>query len=688
MKCLQYKIATTLFMFVIFMFGCTKNESVSFERKMPGGSIPEKLYVLDVNEKLNWADKNLLSCFQGLVNRKETRIYYNGSEHDQFWLDYYEKTFGIKNEKVSDVEDLLTRFASEIDGYIVYPPESKHLLNVATTVGALENLLPVTPEQEELLQKVGLTKKKELLDEGKNMLDIYEDAANELLPKCNKTMLAALCVHKGHWPSSTYRNRDYVMAHNIFSFDISSSERDKADYNLLKKIYSKVPEEAIVMGWHCVRDKEHEAIGLASEFGHYGMCSLHTPNLTVHSSIPVDREKVFTQRKLDKTELKVEDKVYVAYMATDGDATWFMLNHVNKDWADPAHGNFKYNWGFLPLAYDLMPGTVKYYLENTKPKDYFVCGPAGATYTYPYLHPSPDKFLKLSNDYMKRCGLTTIHMTNWNDRDWWQEVELPGFHDKLKQTMPDALGYVRGMGESAFEEHFLGNGNPYLFCGEGIHKGDDVYQVMKDFIDACPTRPLFIYNLVNHSVPMGEVKKAMDKFSPDEVEAVHLDELLLLADKAFEEGKITSDLYPEKEGLKNILSKEAKQKWPLFLAEIKKLEGDCSKGESQFKEIIQQTPIGIERVVSGDILAFKTIWHSMTLIKLSLESKGIYVNHKPTGVNQFIAEFKGIEDAVVVQELQQGWDNWHQKNISFEEAHDFLKRLVKLAELLDEKVEV
>jgi len=519
------------------------------------------------------------------------------------------------------------------------------------------------------------------------MIDIYRNAAKELLPRCNQTMLAAFCVHEGYWPTSTYKNRDYAMAHNVFSFDISSSERDKADYKLLQEIYESVPEEAIVFGWHCVRDKEHEAIGLASEFGHYGMCSLHTPNLTVHSSIPVDHKKIFRQREIDHQDLKLEDKVYVAYMATDGDASWFMLNHVNKDWSDPSHGEFKYNWGFLPLAYDLMPGTVQYYLENMKPEDYFVCGPAGATYTYPFLHPAPEKFLKLSNEYMQKCGLTTIHMTNWNDRDWWQEVELPGFHDKLKQNMPEAVGFVRGMGESAIEKHYLGNGQPYIFCGEGIHRGDDVYKVMNDFIDACPNRPLFIYSLVNHSVPMGQVKSAMDKFPADEVEVVHLDELLLLADKAFKAGKITADLYPEKEGIRKILAKEAKQKWPGFFNELQELEAISTGSAEHFSNNVEQLPIGIETIVPGDILAFNTVWHSMTLVKLSLESKGIYVNHKPSAVEQFIDEFEDVTDADLVGELQQLWENWHQETPSFSDAQNLLIRLVNLAERMDTRIE-
>ena len=125
-------------------------------------------------------------------------------------------------------------------------------------------------------------------------------------------------------------------------------------------------------------------------------------------------------------------------------------NLIKKDWANPSHGRFEYNWGFLPLAYHLLPGTVQYYLENMLPTDYFVAGPAGATYTYPHLHPNPERFLKLTRYYMNQCGLKSVHMTNWNDREWWQEAEIPEFRKLLEQHLPECVGYVRGMGESAF----------------------------------------------------------------------------------------------------------------------------------------------------------------------------------------------------------------------------------------------
>jgi len=676
-----------IILMVILAFSCQQGKEQAPKRIMPGGSPPSKLYVLNIKPKMNWQQRNMLACFQGLVNRKETRIYYVETKQDQFWLEYYKETFDIQNEKVSNMNELLKLFANEIDGYITYQPSSPHSLNIATTIGSLENLLPVSPDLEDLMHVVGLKKMDEVKDDGSDRIEIYKNAIQNLLPKCNQNLLAALCVHYPHWPTSSVKNKDYIMAHNIFSFDLSSSERDKSDYNLIREIYSKVNEGTVIMGWHCVRDKEHEAIGLSSEFGHFGMCSLHTPNLTVHSSIQLAEGEKFKQRTIDKEKLVVEDKVYIAYMATDGDAAWFMNDHVVKDWADPARGSFKYNWGFLPLAYDLMPGTVKYYIENTQPTDYFVAGPAGATYTYPYLHPDPSKFLKITDDYMNKCGLTTVHMTNWNDRDWWQEVELPSFYDELQTYLPNSIGFVRGMGESAFEKHEIGNGKPYIFCGEGIHRGDDVYKTMKDFIDANPNRPLFIYSLVNHSVPMGEIKIAMDKFDEDDVEAVHLDELLLLADKAFKEGKITSDLYPDKTGIKDILSREAKDKWSGFFKNLNKLGNETSGSENEYIKSVMQTPVGVEPIVSGDHLAFTTIWNSMTLVKLSLESKGIYVNHKPTAVKQFLEEYRNIKDFQVIAELQNLWNEWHQKNPSYSDAQELTSRLLKVATQIDKTID-
>jgi hypothetical protein len=653
--------------------------------RLPRGAPPKKLWALPISDAMSWHEKTYLACLQGLVNRKQTRLYMIHPGTDKFWLEYYQDRFAVQVQVVDEPGDAARLFADELSGYIVYDAKMPHSLNMATTLGALQNALPISQHLEKQIRQIGLAKIDDLCGRWPDLYQAYEWALAEMVPKCNRTLLAQLCVHDPHWPVSTFTNRDYVIANNIFSVDISSSERDKRDTALMRNIYAAYPEGTVVLGWHCVRDKEHEAIGLSSEFGHYGVCTLNTPNLTVHASIRLAAGTVFKQRTVDKKALTVKDKVYVAYQTTDGDAAWFVKDLIQTDWANPQRGRLKYNWGFLPLAYDLMPGMVQYYFENLQAHDYFVAGPSGATYTYPHLHPDKRKFLRLSRYYMEKCGLTTVHMTNWNDRDWWQEVDLPDFHAALRENLPACFGYVRGMGESAFENHYVAGGKPYIFCGEGIHKGSDIYQTMRNFIDACPNRPLFIYNLVNHSVPMDAIATAMARFPQQEIELVHLDELLLLIEKAYEEGRISEELYPVKDGLRQIMSDEAQQAWPGFHAQLIESRRQYDRGETAYVDAIRKQPIGLEAIAAGDLLAFATIWHSMQLVKLTLEGNGIYVNHKPSATEQFLRRFDHLPDVSVVAELQALWDNWQKEHLDFSEAKVLADRLVELAEQLDKQ---
>jgi hypothetical protein len=649
----------------------------------PKGKIPRKLWAINASDKMDWHKKTFLTCFQGLINRKQTMLYLVHSKQDLFWLNYYNEAFGIEYELLENHANAVRELKDKISGYILYESTMPHSLNIAAALGAINNAVPVCEEMENDIRNMGFEKIDDLCGRWKDLYQAYEWALNNVVTQCNTQFLAQLCVHNPYWPSSTYANRDYTMAHNILSVDISSSERDKKDYHLLRKIYQAYQEGTIILGWHCVRDKEHEAIALSSEYGHYGMCTLRTANLTVHSSIQPQKDISLNKRSIDKQELQIEEKVYIAYMTTDGDAAWFVQNLINTDWANPLHGSFKYNWGFLPMAYDLMPGMVQYYHDKMQPNDFFVAGPSGATYTYPHLHPNPEKFLLLSEYYMEKCGLTTVHMTNWNDRDWWQEVDLPKFHNRLRENLPNCIGYVRGMGESAFEKHYIAAGKPYIFCGEGIHKGSDIYQTVKDFIDACPNRPLFIYNLVNHTIPMDHIKKAMDRFPDDQIELVHLDELLLLIEKAFEKGLISEDLYPNRAALQKILSQEAREAWPNFYQELLEFNPQFQEGEIKYIEKLSETAIGLEYIDPAEFLAFTTIWHAMKLVKLALESRGIYVNHKPTATKDFINEFSQMPDVAVIVDLQELWDTWHQKSIKFKGAKSLADRMIQIAKHID-----
>ena len=69
----------------------------------------------------------------------------------------------------------------------------------------------------------------------------------------------------------------------------------------------------------------------------------------------------------------------------------------------------------------------------------------------------------------------------------------------------------------------------------------------------------------------------------------------------------------------------------------------------------------------------------MKLVKLSLESKGLYVNHKPSATKEFVRVFRYFPDVKIVKDLQKLWNDWHQVTISFSGAKRLADRLLRLA---------
>jgi len=98
---------------------------------LPKGSPPEQLLAVKLAGDMDWHKKNLYSCFQGLINRHQTRVYLLHADNDEFWLHYYKKTFDITYELLPNPEQLIKAFKDEVSGYIVYDSISGHKIENA-----------------------------------------------------------------------------------------------------------------------------------------------------------------------------------------------------------------------------------------------------------------------------------------------------------------------------------------------------------------------------------------------------------------------------------------------------------------------------------------------------------------------------------------------------------------------------
>lgn len=114
------------------------------DQVLPTFPRPRRLDVADVHD-LHGDDQALLATLQGVVNRREPRLYFifGDDPSDPAWLD----TLGLPTRRYDDPMSLLAKYRKEIRGAIVYDPDVPDTINIATTLAGLENAVIASPDQ-------------------------------------------------------------------------------------------------------------------------------------------------------------------------------------------------------------------------------------------------------------------------------------------------------------------------------------------------------------------------------------------------------------------------------------------------------------------------------------------------------------------------------------------------------------
>ncbi|MBN2138675.1 MAG: hypothetical protein JW720_12780 [Sedimentisphaerales bacterium] len=104
--------------------------------------------------RMAWDHCHAVTALQGIVNRRQPLLYlkcvdsqHAGENVDEYWLEKLSAPdawlHGRKIEPVSNIVDLVRLFRSHIRGAVVYDPAVAATSNVASTIAAAEDLLPV-----------------------------------------------------------------------------------------------------------------------------------------------------------------------------------------------------------------------------------------------------------------------------------------------------------------------------------------------------------------------------------------------------------------------------------------------------------------------------------------------------------------------------------------------------------------
>lgn len=355
--------------------------------------------------------KTLLLALQGLVNKKQPRIFLfeHYSEGKHKWPRLL--NLSIQELEAPQYLQLADKYKNELKGVILYSTEkSIHYLNLASTVAGLEDALPVTPQLYDLLKQQNIHLPV-LADFTKlpftKATEIYEYLYDHYWNRCTHRLLVSLPPQRGF-------TRDLAVASGAAIVWLDA--REWAENTVLRKFLKAMkPGESIITGWYA---EERSGIGLATEYGLSTIPSDFYENTTVYAGM---------QQQIQYPEIPkmpvLENKIYLALYMSDGDNVQYCQHAMSELWDKKGRGIIPINWTISPGLTDFGPGLLNHYYSTATTNDFFASGPSGMGYSliydaHNYLWNATSgtdftPYAKLTQQYLEKSGLRVI--TIWDE---------------------------------------------------------------------------------------------------------------------------------------------------------------------------------------------------------------------------------------------------------------------------------
>ena len=348
------------------------------------------------------AEMYLFASLKGIVNKTQPRIFsYEGdafAEGKYTWL----QSLGLNWLETADNWSLITKYRSALSGLIVYDPAQTHTINLATMLAKDRNALVASPL---LLARLSaapynLPVLVDLRGQYTSKLQVYQALYNTYWPTLDHRLLIGLNpdAHKAAL-------REYATATGAAVIWLDPDV--PAESTLLNSFLSSMPAGSNYMGWW---PEEGAGVTRASSYGISTIASDWCSNLTLHSGMP---------RTINLTSIPskpaLQNKIYVAFILSDGDNLQYVEHLMRKLWNNPDRGAVPIGWTLSPAMLDAMPGALNFYWQTATANDNLISGPSGYSYTYPNNFPNQsllDQFVAKTETYNRRAGFRVV--TVWN----------------------------------------------------------------------------------------------------------------------------------------------------------------------------------------------------------------------------------------------------------------------------------
>jgi hypothetical protein len=344
----------------------------------------------------------LFASLKGIVNSKQPRIFsYEGdafAEGKYTWL----QSLGLGWNEIANNWDLVAKYLSELDGIIVYDNSQPDTINLATTIAGAKKALLVAPSLVSRLTAApyNLPILLDLRGKFADKLSVYQSLFDNYWPSIPHRVAFGLN------PTSVRASvREYATAVGGASLWLDPSVSTEAP--LLNQFLSSMGAGSVWMGWW---PEEGAGVTAASNYGVATVASDYSTNLTLHSGMP----RTINVKPMP-AKPGLQNKIYVAFILSDGDNLQYVEHLLRKLWNDPGRGKVPMGWTLSPAMVDAMPGALNYFWTSATPNDDLVSGPSGYGYTYPNLWTDAaqlDQFVAKTEEYNERAGFRVT--TVWN----------------------------------------------------------------------------------------------------------------------------------------------------------------------------------------------------------------------------------------------------------------------------------
>lgn len=393
-----------------------------------------------IEEGLDWSNNRMLPAFQtpthldvydifgaspdtqltittlvGLVNRPQPQVYLIMGSDEEFWRNevftHIPQTVSLMKGNTA-LAALLKQYKDIIQGMVIYDPNLRDSVNIATMLAAQRNAIVVSPEQATVIASIhAFPVQADLRTYGwQSRAQAYDWALHNLRANCSSKLVAGL-------DPANMNLRPFLVATHTFIYSLDSrdylpdfNDNLTSERHLMNEILASFPAGATHLGWFL---DESSGVALTSKAAISVLATDNFTNLEVWTAVqPLEGITPVSTSYTVNTAVPEDNKVYVSFTISDGDNLQYCQHHMKDSWRDSARGSIPLGWTIAPTLRQLTPMLAHYYQRSATPNDEFIAGPGGVGYMFPSHWPDEQlaDFLQQTGERMQDMDITLIEV--------------------------------------------------------------------------------------------------------------------------------------------------------------------------------------------------------------------------------------------------------------------------------------